>query len=230
MQPVEAAMEAQNRFASDASHELRTPLTIMQAENEEGLHIAHLPPAARQLINSNLEEIARLKALSEGLLQLTHEDKELALQPIWVDDIATEVINRMVRPAQAKQIVIEDAWPHSQVLAHGPALTQIILILLDNALKYSLPKTTIYLESTQLGQTLQLHVRDTGVGINASSVTHIFDRFYRADSSRTKQHVEGHGLGLSIAQKLANQQNSKISVVSTPGEGSVFSVTLQLVV
>ena len=230
LRPVEIAIEAQGRFVSDASHELRTPLAVMQAENEEGLSIPHLPPAARRLIASNLEEINRLRALSEGLLQLARDDAPLMLHAVWADDVATEAINRMVRPARAAQIAIEDAWPPARVLAYEPALTQITLILLDNAIKYSRPGSTIYLEHVRQSGMISLQVRDTGVGISATNLPRIFDRFYRVDASRTKRQVEGHGLGLSIAQKLAVQQGGRITVKSTLGEGSVFSLELPQVV
>jgi signal transduction histidine kinase len=228
LRPIEAAMEAQSRFASDASHELRTPLTIMLAENEEGLTIRGLQPQARELIKSNLEEIARLRELSDGLLQLARSDKTSDPRPIWADEIGTEAINRIFKVAQTKRIVIDDLWPRIQIIGDAQTLTQATLILLDNAIKYSQPRTTIHLEATPTNKHIQLRVRDEGIGIAKQSLPHIFDRLYRADQSRAKHHASGYGLGLSIAQKLITQQGGTLQVDSALGQGSTFIITLPL--
>lgn len=228
LRPIENAIEEQSRFASDASHELRTPLAAMQAENEEALLTSKLPDKAKRLIASNLEEITRLRELSEGLLHLSSDSNSLALQPVWADDVSTEAMNIVIKSAQAKHIAIEDLWLHTQVVADKQSLVQVVVILLDNAIKYSKEKTIIYLESTQNDKYAYLSVRDEGIGIDSEQIPKVFNRFYRADQSRTKQHVEGHGLGLSIARKLMQKQRGEITATSTVSEGSTFTIKLHL--
>jgi signal transduction histidine kinase len=108
------------------------------------------------------------------------------------------------------------------------ALDKIACILLENAIKYSLDGKTIKLRTYQKDGHGFLEVQDEGIGIKASELPHIFDRFYRADSSRSKTHVAGHGLGLAIAQKLVEKMDGKITATSTPGKGSTFTVRIPL--
>ncbi|HUS26672.1 MAG TPA: HAMP domain-containing sensor histidine kinase [Nevskiaceae bacterium] len=232
LEPIEGAMEAQSRFASDASHELRTPLAIMQTENEVALRKPGLTlPRAKELLHSNLEEVTKLKALSDGLLRLTREEHvDLELKKIELPPIATEALNRILKPAQAKHITIADEIPHIQVMSDEPSLTQAITILLDNAIKYSGEGTTVHIKAWSRGQYAYVQVRDQGQGIAARDLPHIFERFYRADQSRSKQHVDGHGLGLSIAQKIIEQHHGEIGVQSTPGKGSTFLIKLPLAI
>jgi two-component system, OmpR family, sensor histidine kinase CiaH len=227
MRPIEEAMEAQHRFTADASHELRTPLAAMKAEIEVGLRDKKLSKEeAVSLLQSNLEEIDRLGNLAEGLLTLTQSDRAIVLQPLALDDIAGTIAGRMQPLAAAKQIDIRRELQPARVQADEAALGKIIGILLDNAIKYSPPKTTITLRTYSRAGQGYLHVEDQGMGIKASELPHIFDRFYRADTSRSKQHVAGHGLGLSIAQKLAENLDATLEATSTPGKGSAFTLKL----
>src|SRR5262249_44555565 len=148
-------------------------------------------------------------------------------QPVSIDDVGIDAINLIIKQAQAKHITIEDRLPHLQVIGDEKSLVQVLVILLDNAIKYSSSHTTIYLESSQTDKNILLHIRDEGIGIDREQLEHVFDRFYRADQSRSKHIVEGHGLGLSIAQKLARQQNGELSADSTPDKGSTFTIKLK---
>ncbi|HYH74899.1 MAG TPA: HAMP domain-containing sensor histidine kinase [Candidatus Saccharimonadales bacterium] len=230
LEPIEAAMEAQSRFTSDASHELRTPLTTIQTENEVALRKANLTlPRAKELLRSNLEEAGKLRILSEGLLQLARaEQTDIKLQPISLAAVATEAINRVIKPAQDKNIVIEDSVQDMQVNGDQQLLIQALVIVLDNAVKYSPAKTAIQLSAQSDGKYAVVSVTDQGPGISAIDQAHIFDRFYRADVSRTKQQVSGYGLGLSIADKIIRQHNGSIAVQSEPGKGSTFTIKLPL--
>jgi signal transduction histidine kinase len=230
LEPIEAAMESQARFAADASHELRTPLTAMQTENEVALRDKKLGlPKAKALLTSNLEEVVRLRTLADNLLQLAREDHQLKhLVPVDVSSVVSDAINSYIKPAQAKQIVIEDQIPNISVLGDKQRVTQILSILLDNAIKYSPSDTTIHVSAKKVGKEGWVLVTDQGAGISAEDLPHIFERFYRADSSRSKQHVEGHGLGLSLAAKLTDQLGGELSVRSKQAEGSVFTLKLPL--
>ena len=228
LEPIEEAMEAQARFASDASHELRTPLAAIQAENEVALRKEHISEErARELLNSNVEEVKKLRELAEGLLRLAREDNhELHMEAVALSDVTTDAINRVIKAAQAKQIEIDDQTPALKAIGDLPSLTQIVAVLLDNAIKYSDAKKQVRISGEQQGRYVYLHVRDEGQGIAAEHLPHIFDRFYRADSSRSSQNTSGYGLGLSIAYKIIQQHGGSISVTSAPGQGSTFSIKL----
>lgn len=224
--PIEKAMDAQSRFASDASHELRTPLAAMQAENEVALRDSGLTLLrAKQLLASNLEEVTRLRDLSDGLLRLARGDTELEMRPVWLDDVASDAMNMVITLAQAKHISIEETVPHMQTVGDKQSLTRALVILLDNAIKYSNEHGVIRLGGTN-GKQPSVYVEDAGVGIDAAHLPHIFDRFYRADQARTKQLASGYGLGLAIAKKIVEQHSGTISVKSAPQKGATFTIHL----
>jgi len=226
LNPIERALEAQSRFASDASHELRTPLAAIQTENEVALRSKNLTlPRAKELLSSNLEEVMRLRDLSDGLLRLARGD-QLHVQPLWLDDIVTEAVNRVLKTAQLKRVSIEETVPHVQVMGDKDALVQVVVALLDNAIKYSDKKSEVTITSEKGATAHKLAVRDHGTGIPAEQLPHIFDRFYRVDASRTKQTTSGYGLGLAIARHIIEQHKGSIHVKSAPGKGSTFTLTV----
>ena len=227
LRPIEAAIEAQSRFASNASHELRTPLAVMQIEIERGLTTLSLSKPARELIESNLEEVTHLKQLSEDLLRLARQTEEPDVQPTWLDDVASLAMNRVAKSAQAKNMVITDISPHISAIANKQSLLQTMLILLDNAIKYGGPGSTIHIEGHTERKYTCLSVRDEGPGIAPADLGHIFDRFYRAKQTSNQQ-ITGHGLGLSIAQTLMAGQRGVITADSTPGKGSIFTIKLPI--
>lgn len=229
LQPIERAMEAQSRFTSDASHELRTPLAAIKAENEVALRGSSLTLGrAKEVLASNLEEITRLQQLSDGLLQLTAGRQHVPLKPVWLDEVGAEAMNQIIAPAQAKDIAIDDTLPHIRIMADPQSLSQALVILLDNAIKYSPKKSTIHLEGKTLAKHALINVRDEGIGIAASHLPHVFNRFYRVDQSRTSQRVKGYGLGLSIAKRLVEQQHGAIAAISELDKGSSFTLRLPL--
>lgn len=230
LEPIEEAMETQSRFTSDASHELRTPLAAIQAENEVALRSKDLTLVrAKELLASNLEEAVKLKELSEALLRLAQKDhKDVPLTPVSLADVATEAVNHVVKSAQRKEIAMQDTVPQIMVRAELQHLTQAVAIFLDNAIKYSSEKSTVYITAETKGKFGYIHVRDEGIGIPAATLPHIFDRFYRVDTSRTKQGGSGYGLGLSIARSIVDQLEGEIIVRSTPKKGTTFSIKLPL--
>jgi two-component system, OmpR family, sensor histidine kinase CiaH len=228
MQPIVDAVDAQERFTADASHELRTPLAAMKSEIEVGLRDGKITKdEAVELLKSNLEEVDRLGSLAEGLLTLTQtSDTSLDLKSVSLEDVAGDVVKRLQPLADVKKVTIKKDLQPVIAQANEPALEKIIGILIDNAIKYSPEKSTVTVKTYSRDSHAVIEVSDQGIGIKATELPHIFDRFYRADTSRTKQTVTGHGLGLSIAQKLATQMNTKITAKSTPNQGSVFSITI----
>ena len=228
LEPIEEAMEAQSRFVSDASHELRTPITVLQTTNEVALRKKQLSSSeAREIISQNVEEAMRLKSLTDNLLELLKSgDKTYTIQPVSLQEVASESMNRVVSSALTKNIAVKDEVEDISVMADSSGLSQVVTILLDNAIKYSSKNSTILLHTkTQVGHVL-LEISDQGMGIKAADLPYIFERFYRADHSRTSQTTPGYGLGLSIAKQIIEDMDGEISVTSKPGKGSTFTIVL----
>lgn len=230
LEPIEEALEAQKRFTTDASHELRTPLTAMQTETEVALRNPKITKGeALEQLKSNLEEVGKLKSLSEGLLKLASTDAKAKLdQAVDLSDILAEAHERLAKAASAQKISIQLQSKKVLVVGDTQSLTDIAAILLDNAIKFSPGGSKIFMSCGKSKKDAFLKVVDQGQGIEAHDLPHIFDRFYRADSSRTKNQTSGYGLGLALARKLAEQHNGHIEVRSTVGKGSTFSVYFPL--
>lgn len=231
LRPIEEAMEKQNRFTADASHELRTPLAAMQSEIEVALRSKKLTKAeAKKLLGSNLEEVAKLSSLASGLLSLANgKDTFVSREKIDISKVAKAAVESFKEAAKLKKVQISSSGSTAWVMADRQALTQVLNILIDNAIKYSKPGTSISVETNKAGKQAIISVADQGIGINQSNFAHIFERFYRADSSRSKNNTGGYGLGLSIAKQLVEQHKGTIGVKSAVNKGSTFSVKLPLV-
>lgn len=235
LEPIERSHLALERFTSDASHELRTPLTAMQTEIEVALMNPKLDTkSAKNLLQSNLEEVNRLGVLSERLLVLARLDEhELPKEPVLVSDILAQAVKSVQPMADAKSIKIkrtlDSKTKNLQFMADKTSIIELIIILLDNAVKYSGDKSQVELTVESKHNKLYLKVSDKGPGINEQDLPHIFKRFYRADQSRTKNTQHGYGLGLALADKIARIHGGDISVKSSPSSGSDFIISLPLV-
>lgn len=230
LRPIEQAMEAQSQFVSDASHELRTPLTAIQTVNEVALRRKQLTAeAAREIIEHNVAEVVKLRALTDGLLKLARNDSaSVVTSAVSLQDVVSQAMEQVVPLAQAKEIAVDDQVEPVMVVAERQALQQVVVILLDNAIKYGPDGSTVFLTSQTRGRFGYLKVRDQGPGIRPYDQRRIFDRFYRADQSRSKHVVEGHGIGLSLAKQIVQSFDGDISVSSSVGTGSTFTVKLPL--
>jgi len=226
LEPIEEALESQKRFTADASHELRTPLTAMQTETEVTLRNPKITKTeALEQLHSNLEEVGKLKSLSEGLLKLASADAQIKLeQTVDLSEVLAEAKERLAKAASAKRINVELRPKKALATGDKQAMTDIAAVLLDNAIKYSPAGSKVTMTTGKIKKQSFLKVSDHGQGIDPSDLPHIFDRFYRADVSRTKNKVSGYGLGLALARKLAEQHGGHIEVKSTVGQGSTFSV------
>lgn len=197
-------------FTADASHELRTPLAVMQTETEVALRDKKLSAAdAREVLSSNLEEVTRVRSLVDGLLRLARNGGAIE-KPVKIEvaSLAGEAMERVEKSAKAKKIGIETELKKVSVRGDNENLVELMVILLDNAIKYSVSGKTIWLWS-RIPETKHavIMVADEGEGIKASQLEHIFERFYRADTSRSQaEKVEGFGIGLSIAKQIAEER------------------------
>lgn len=229
LRPIEEAVDAQNRFTADASHELRTPLAAMKTEIEVTLRDSRVGAAElRELLQSNLEEIDRMSDLAQGLLTLARPGEAPALAALAAKPVVQDVVQRLQPLADAKKITLEVRLADFDVVADAKSMGAIISILLDNAIKYSPHGSRIIVNMKRKDGNGLVSIKDQGPGIAANDLPHVFDRFYRADSSRTKEKVAGHGLGLSIAQKLVAGLGGTIHAKSKPGKGSEFTLRLNI--
>lgn len=228
LSPIEEALDAQTRFASDASHELRTPLTAIQTENEVALRNRELTKTqAVAVIQSNLEEVAKLKALSEGLLRLANGNGAIDNpQTVALKTAIAKSIERYHKTASAKKIKLVNKSKPVNITGDPDSIVELISVFLDNAIKYSPPGREVKIWSERHGKTAVIRIADQGQGIKQAELPHIFDRFYRADASRNKLSDSGYGLGLAIAKKIADAHHGHIEVESSLGKGTTFSVFL----
>lgn len=229
LKPIEDVMEAQVRFVSDASHEIRTPLTVLQTTNEVALRNKKLTlKEAKSILEHNIEEATKLKNLSDNLLNLLKDDSSrIDLTSVAMQDVVSESMSDVVNQAIQKNIEVSDETRPIDVLANYEMLSQVLTILLDNAVKYSRPGGIITIKSKSKSNQVYIEVIDRGIGIKAADLPYIFDRFYRADNSRTKiKESGGYGLGLAIAKRLTETMGGSIGVRSVPSKGSTFTVKL----
>lgn len=226
LKPIKETMEAQNRFTADASHELRTPLTAIRSEIEVGLRDKQLKLTdARKLLQSNLEEIAKLETLSKALLKLANsEGAQIKFTEVSLQEVIIEAYEKVAKLAEAKEIEFDNKLEDIKVNGDKTSLVELFVILLDNAIKYSQNQSNVECRMLNVDGRVRVKIIDHGIGIKASDLPHIFDRFYRADLSRSKEKIDGYGLGLPIAKRVIEMHNGSILVNSTPGKGSEFVV------
>jgi two-component system, OmpR family, sensor histidine kinase CiaH len=226
--PIEHSLNEQKRFTADASHELRTPLTSIKTEIEVALRDKNLTlKEAKKLLVSNLEEVDKMQSLSNYLLSLTkyqNGEKKLTFVKVKLKEVISEVLHKSSKHLKDKDISIEEHIQDLSINGNQIALTELITILIDNAIKYSHKNTTITVTLTKEIRHTTLKIQDEGIGIKESDIAYIFNRFYRADTSRSKDTIEGYGLGLSIAKSIADIHHARIEVESVQGKGSTFSV------
>jgi len=228
--PIEAAHEQQKRFTSDVSHELRTPLTALRMESEVALlHTKTTATDLRKTLKSNLEEVTKLDNLINNLLRLTQlEANELQqhFQTVSSKDVVETALEQVSKLAAARNVTLKHTVSDASLAGDRDSLVQIIVILLDNAIKYSPKGKTVTLEATKQADEVIWRITDEGDGIEPVALEHVFDRFYRADSSRAKSGTDGYGLGLSIAKMIADVHNGNITLKSRVGHGTTAIVHL----
>jgi signal transduction histidine kinase len=224
------AWEQQRQFVSNVSHELRTPLSIVQGYLQSLLRRStNLSGTQREALETATAETSRTVRLLEDLLALARADSgymHYHLQPVVLQDLLAEVMG-MATQFETRSITLEAPPEPVQVTTDRDRLTQVLINLIDNAIKYSDPGQPVVLKLEQTEHQALIHVRDRGCGIPLHQQTRIFERFYRIDTARSRS-IEGTGLGLSIVKTLVEGMGGSISIRSKPGEGSTFTVSLPL--
>ena len=230
LQPIEAAHEQQKRFTADVSHELRTPLTALKMESE--VTLMNDKSSAKELraaLTSNLEEAAKMESLINNLLRLTRlEADELQhdFKQIDIGEVIEAALKLVETQAAQHKITLDAQIKTNKVNGDFDSLVQLIVILLDNAIKYSESGSSVSISNHKQGDQIEINIEDHGKGIERGDLERVFDRFFRADESRTRSSNEGHGLGLSIAKMIADIHHGRITLSSEPGAGTVATVYL----
>lgn len=219
------------QFTSDASHELRTPLTVMKGETELILRRPRALEDYRSVLESNLEEIDRMTHIVEELLFLSRADMgevKMESRPVALEALVEDIHRQATLLGQDRQIevVLGTVMPAS-VQGDDLRLRELLLNLVENAVKYSHPGGKVEIGLMTNGQEAVVSVTDQGIGIAPEDQPKIFDRFYRTDEARAHT-KKGTGLGLAICAWIAESHKGRISVMSNVGQGSTFTVTLPL--
>ncbi len=226
---VEGAFQRQQHFTADAAHELRTPLSIMQTGIDVVLSQARDAAQYRAALEAVQEEAQRLTSLTVGLLTLARADSHTLTLNREVTDLSlliNTVIDQVTAVAEQKQITIQrEIVPCLALNMDEGRIIQLALNLIENAVKYTPEGGAVTVIVSQTGDTVSLSVADTGPGIPPEYLPRIFDRFYRTDRSRSRDQG-GVGLGLAIAQHIAQLHGGEINVWSQVGVGTRFTVTL----
>lgn len=230
LRPIEDMLEEQKRFTADASHELRTPLTAMKTEIEVALRDKNMNlTSAKKLLQSNLEETEKMQSLSNNLLSLAryqNSTSDLEVEKFSLTELVIEVTEKLQTLADSKKVKLVPEKKEVEIAGNRESIRELLTILIDNAVKYSHDKGEVVIKAHKRGSHTIFSVEDKGVGIKELDLPHIFDRFYRADSSRAKTGAEGYGLGLSIAKSIVDLHKGKIEVKSKQNQGTTFTVTL----
>jgi signal transduction histidine kinase len=223
--PVAAAFERQQAFVADASHELRTPLAVIRANAE---YLQQVQPDSEEA-DEILAESDRLAVLVDALLALAHgQGGAPADQPVDLGELVSASARSMQPLALDRKVALDiETAAGLEVRGNPDQLRQLVVILIDNALRYTPEGGRVTVDAHRNDGTAVVAVSDTGIGIDPGALKHIFQRFYRADEARTRSDG-GAGLGLSIAEQLVTEHGGRISAESEPGHGSTFRVSLPL--
>ena len=230
---LQAAFERQRQFTSDVSHELRTPLAVMRGDIEIALRRTRTPDEYQQVLASSLEEIVRLSRLVEDLLMLARADagrSQLQCEPVSLDNLCRQMVDYILPLATQREQTLTYEAAETDVTINGDLhrLKQLLLNLLDNAIKYTDHHGSVTLALKSTPREAIIEVRDTGRGIPKEDVPHIFDRFFRRSRSTSDRSASGFGLGLSIVKWIVDSHGGKIQALSEVGKGTTFKVTFPL--
>ncbi|PJE67815.1 hypothetical protein COU95_00220 [Candidatus Shapirobacteria bacterium CG10_big_fil_rev_8_21_14_0_10_40_9] len=230
LRPIERTLEEQKRFVADASHEMRTPLTALKTSMEVALRDKKISlSGAKKVIKSNLEDIDGLQTLSNNLLSLANyqsNGQSLVFGSVEMAEVVKSAYRKILPLAKKKGIEINLKVKKQKVKGNKESLEQMMLIFLDNAVKYTPRGGQVWVETKQDRRNLIIKIKDNGIGISQKDIPHVFERFYRVDQSRSKDNVAGFGLGLSLAKRIIEIHKGTVKVSSVLGKGTTFTVLI----
>lgn len=224
--PLEESYKKQARFIADAAHEFRTPLAVMRAGSEVILRSHRTAPEYEKFINESLDEVKRLTTLSNNLLFLAQNNRKKTdlISRVSLTEICEKQVEVMTSYAKDKEVSIKFASEgNCIVLGNKDDLIRLVINLIKNAIDYNRKSgiVTVSLKTTK--NEISLTVGDNGVGIKAEDLPHIFERFYKADASRSQAH-SGTGLGLAIVKEIVSEHKGDVKVTSSLEKGTIFKV------
>lgn len=232
LKPIEAVLEEQKRFVTDASHELRTPLTALKTSLEVALRDKKLTTKeARATLESSLEDINRLQSLTNNLLGLSHYQEgatKLSFKKVGLAAVIESACEKIRPLAKKKGVAVEFEAADLTIEADKESLEEMMVIFLDNGVKFTPQGGKVTVVAKPEKKYALIGVGDTGVGIAKEDLPHIFDRFYRADKSHSKTEVDGFGLGLALAKKIIEMHRGSVAVSSVLDKGTTFTIKLPL--
>jgi signal transduction histidine kinase len=224
---LEDAVRNSKQFVADASHELRTPLTVLQGELESMTQAPHVEQPIRNTLGSMLEEVERLAAVVEGLLAVSRLDAgEAQAERVQFDlaELVMTTADQMSLLAEDKRITVRcEANQCVTVEGDQARLKQVIVNLLDNAIKYTPEGGAVRLRVAREAGHAVVDVIDNGIGIPPDALPHVFERFFRVDGSRSRDQG-GAGLGLSIVKSICSAHGAEIEVSALPQGGTCFQI------
>lgn len=228
LEPIQEMVEAQRRFISDASHELRTPITAFKTNLEVTLRDKAIDKAAKSVIKDCLTDANRLETLAEGLLSMAElsESGTPSFHQVSLKDEVERAARSIKSLAEKKEIKVLIQGVDLKVDALNGSLSELLTIFMENAVQYSPKQSSITVKFKSLNNEVRIAITDQGVGIAKADLPHIFDRFYRADASRSRSGHKGYGIGLSIADELVKRYGGHIEVKSKVGKGSTFTLVI----
>jgi len=228
---LEASIRQIRQFSADASHELRTPLTITKGETELALRKERTPEVYREVLESNLEEIDRMSRIVDELLFLSRADLgeiKIAREPVQLDQLVQEIQHQAIVLGKDREVeTILGTLEPTEVFGDEWRLRELLLNIIDNAIKYSQEKGTVEIGLKHINGMAKISVQDNGIGISPDEQKLVFDRFFRSDTARAHAQ-KGTGLGLAICKWIAETHQGQIQIESTPGQGSRFTIFLPL--
>lgn len=226
---LQSSIDDMRQFTADAAHELRSPLAVMKTEAEVVLRSARSAEDYRRAIEVTLEETTRLSAMVDQLLSLSRNDAGFASDMddfVPMDALLGDVVERFCTVATERGLtLLTEPVPPWFVRGHDIWLSQLFYNLLDNAMKYTVAPGSVSVSAKVEGDTMRITIQNTGPGIAAEHLPHLFKRFYRVDNSRTRA-KGGTGLGLAICKSIAEVHGGRVTVESDLNSGTRFIVTL----
>jgi len=233
LRPIEDVLERQKEFSANASHELRTPLAVMKSESEIALKNPGTSSSEfRKVIESNLEEINRMSQMTENLLKLSRVEarkEKIYFSEVDLGELVRDAVNRIKSRNFQKEISIEiERADPGKILGNQEDLVSVASNLIQNGVDYNQPGGAVRVGVEDNKKEMLLLIEDTGIGISKEDLPHIFERFYKADKSHSRN-FSNAGIGLSIVKRIIDKHSGSIKIESVLGKGTKIVVSFPLV-
>jgi signal transduction histidine kinase len=232
LRPIEDTYRAQQRFMGDVAHELRTPLSVLKSGAENILRHDRAPDEYKEFVLESVEEVDRMKGLSDDLLFLlkNNNGREVVKGKVDLASLAAKQVTRFQAYAQEREVNLDNNTSDAvYVMGAQDDLTRLVQNLLKNAIDYNKAGGSVHVKVETKHNTVVLSVEDSGIGIAKKDLPKIFERFYKTDRSRTQESGASTGLGLSIVREIAVEHGATVSVKSTEGKCTTIAVAFPCV-